>query len=183
MSRDALDDKIEATRQEAADLRARLADAELRLSVYEEAARLRPAGAAQGTVAVRPAVVVRAEPSKRGGRKPGAISRKWQTILRGVTAHYPLGATPADIASFGDAAGLPNLKPKDARQQAEKYVSIGYMERVADDSYRVTTMACDRYGLRPLHAAPRFEVDHPESTTATDSQSAAVDELSSAERV
>src|SRR5437763_613840 len=102
MSKDALDQKIEALQEEATGLRERLAEIDLKLSIYEEAARLRPVDvAAQNTARRRPTPTPQESgSSKRGGRQPGAISRKWQIILKGVAAHYPDGATPADIASF-----------------------------------------------------------------------------------
>jgi hypothetical protein len=191
MATDALDEKIEAMRQEAAELRARLALVELRLSAYEESAQLRPSARAVASVfaqslpsAGRPTI------GKRGGRQPGAISRRWQIILKAIAAHYPAGATPADIASFGPAAELHNLKPKDAKQQADKYVQIGYMEQIGDDRYRVTETARNRYGLRIADegggeaAIDEFVIHQAQDEEAAiDSDSVAASEHSSGERV
>jgi hypothetical protein len=192
MSSDALDEKIEATRQEAAELRARLALVELKLSAYEESARLRPsARAVTNVVSVRPlAPTGRVALGKRGGRQFGAISRRWQIILKAIATHYPAGATSAEIASFGPAAELPNLKSKDAKQQSDKYVQIGYLEQVGDDRYRVSEKACSRYGLKIAgndtgsFAAGDEPIIRPVSDegAAIDRESIAAPELSSAER-
>lgn len=189
MTTDALDEKIEATRREAAELRARLASVELKLSAYEESARLRPSARTVGPYA-QPPLAGRIADGRRGGRQPGAISRRWQTVLKGIAAHYPAGATPADIASFGPAAGLPNLKPKDAKQQADKYVAMGYMEEVGEDRYRVTETARNRYGLRVAgkddggaEAIDELIIDRaPNEEAATEYESIAAPDLSSAER-
>lgn len=189
MATDALDEKIEATQREAAELRARLALVELKLSAYEKSARLRPSARVAANVSAQSfPLAEQVATGKRGGRKPGAISRRWQTILKGTAAHYPAGATPADIASFGSAAGLQNLKPKDAKQQADKYVQIGYMEQVGEDRYRVTETACNRYGFRIAGqddggegAANELDRELDEEAEIN-SQSIAASQFSSAER-
>jgi hypothetical protein len=170
MARDALDEKIEEAERLLEHFRAQVEAMKLRLGIYREAAKLRPnrADTASPSAGISERPAHKESPSgRRGGRQPGAISRKWRTILRGVAAHYPAGATPADIASFGPAADLPNLKPKDARQQAEKYVAIGYMEHVAGDRYRVTEAAIRKYALR--EAGPG--TDNPSQTARSDDDS------------
>jgi hypothetical protein len=186
MTADALDEKIEATKREAAELRERLAQVELKLSAYEESARLRPSVPVVANVAGPQLPAAERVAGKRGGRQPGAISQRWQVILKLIAAHHPAGATPVDIASYGGTAGLQNLKPKDAKQQADKYVKIGYMDQVGDDRYRVTETALSRYGARiadenrgSTGAEPIFNQEE----AAIDSQSTAAPELLSAGRV
>lgn len=142
MAKDALDAEIEAKRRELVEARERVAAVEFEVRTLERAAELRPV--------LEVAVPRRASSgarSRRGGRQPGAISKVWQKILAALVAHYPDGATPHDIASFGPAVGLTNLKPKDARAQAEKYVGLGYFEVADGDRFRVSVAARERYGL------------------------------------
>jgi hypothetical protein len=138
---DALDELIAAKRQECESLRQKLAALELELQTLVRAAELRPASrrVTQGTANG-------SESHGRKGRQPGAISRQWRIILSRVSINYPAGATADDIASFGHAVGLPNLRPTDARQQAEKYTRRGYLEPI-DNRYRVTDAACKRFGI------------------------------------
>jgi hypothetical protein len=159
---DALDSKIEQVERECEELRARLAEKESELQHFREAAGLRPVSAHRaGSMA--------ASGSLRGGRQPGAISKRWQRILKSVDAHYPRGASADDIASFGPGVGLNNLKPKDARLQADKYVRLGYFDAV-NGKYKVTPTARDRFGISP---AP----------TTSEDDGISDDEVSSIERM
>jgi hypothetical protein len=151
MIKDALDVEIEDKRRECEQLRAQLDHLEFELRTLQHAADLRPSVVDVSNRRVR-------EPnsttdSHKGGRQPGAISQKWRGILAGVATHYPGGATPADIASFGPALGLVNLRAADARQQAEKYVMQGYFERLGE-RYKVTPTACERFHIPAAPAAP-----------------------------
>jgi hypothetical protein len=143
MIKDALDQEIETKRREVEEARARLGGLELELHTLERAAQLRPGG---GGVNQRstPTSETFARKSQRGGRQPGAISNEWREILGRVAAVYPEGATAEDIASFGPAIGLANLRPRDARQQAEKYIGLGYFERIGE-RYKVTPAAWKRF--------------------------------------
>jgi hypothetical protein len=145
MIKDGLDDLIEAKRRECEALRARLAALEVELRAFERAAELRPnETAGRHSVRMTEDHGLERRAHSRKGRQPGAISKNWRKILSSVAAHYPDGASPEDIASYGAALGLPNLRPTDARQQAEKYVAYGYIERVGD-RYKVTDMARERF--------------------------------------
>jgi hypothetical protein len=144
MAKDALDAEIEAKRREVSEARERVAALEFEVRTLERAAELRPV-----LDVAPPRRVSSGARSQRGGRQPGAISKVWQTILAALVAHYPDGATPHDIASFGPAVGLANLKPKDARAQAEKYVRLGYFEVAAGDRFKVSVAARERYRLEP----------------------------------
>jgi hypothetical protein len=148
---DALDMEIASIERECDELRSRLADKERELEALKRAASLRPLGYRRQSDS--------ASGSQRGGRQPGAISMKWRAIMKAMAAHYPQGATPDLIASFGPALGLKNLKPKDARVQAEKYTQLGYFE-AAGDRYKVTPMARDRFGLS--------ETPEPSNTETTE---------------
>jgi hypothetical protein len=153
MPKDALDQEIETKRQELEEARERLGVLELELHTLERAAQLRPSGE----------VIQRATPrsespsgtSRRGGRQSGAISKEWREILKRVAAAYPNGAMPEDIAAFGPIVGLDNLRPRDARQQAEKYVGHGYLER-SGDRYRVAAKAHERFGFSGEPVIPNF---------------------------
>jgi hypothetical protein len=146
MVKDALDELIEAKRQECESLRdqcaaigQRLAASEHDLEVLEHAAALRP------NVTFDRRSTPDGATGSHKGRQPGAISREWREILRRVAIHYPEGATPDDIAAYGATVGLHNLSPRDARQRAKKYVSLGYFE-ASGDRYRVTAQARERFG-------------------------------------
>jgi hypothetical protein len=94
---------------------------------------------------------------------PGAISLPWRQILIRVARAYPDGATVEDIASFGAAVGLANLRPRDARQQCEKYLQHGFVEPVGE-RYKVTDAAVQRFSDSEA-AAPRHEA--PEDRQAS----------------
>lgn len=152
MVSDALDREIETKRREVQEARAQLQNLELELHTLELAAQLRPAGVAVKSVTL----FSRDRPcgdSRRGGRQPGAISKEWREILKRVLAAYPDGALVEDIAAFGPAIGLNNLRPRDARQQAEKYVDLGYFERIGE-RYRVTDAAKARFGIGAVEPKP-----------------------------
>jgi hypothetical protein len=151
---DALDDLIAAKRQERESLREKLAALDLELQTLVHAAELRPASRR-----VTHATENSAERIGHKGRQRGAISRQWRIILSRVAINYPDGANPDIIASFGRAVGLPNLRPTDAKQQAEKYVNRGYFEKI-DDCYKVSDIARQKFKLETpdsseLSGAPR----------------------------
>ena len=154
MPKDALDQEIETKRQEVEEARARLRALELELQTLERAAQLRPAAGMNQRAVLIPTPSLRA--SRRGGRQQGAISKEWREILKRVAAVYPDGAIAEDIAAFGPAIGLDNLRPRDARQQAEKYVGLGYFERVGD-RYRVTDAAKVRFGIGVTGSEPTVD--------------------------
>ena len=104
---------------------------------------------------------------RRGGRQSGAISKEWREILKRVAVAYPNGAMPEDIAAFGPIVGLDNLRPRDARQQAEKYVGHGYLEHIGD-RYRVTAKAQERFGFSGEAALPSFFQPSAEETADDD---------------
>lgn len=158
MLKDALDQEIETKRRAVEDARARVAALELELHTLERAAELRPSVEGNRRVSARPEG--RAGNSQRGGRQLGAISKEWREILKRVAAAYPDGATAEDIASFGPGVGLENLRPRDSRQQAEKYLLLGYFERKGD-RYQVTTAARERFGF------PAEQPDFPTLMQAT----------------
>jgi hypothetical protein len=74
---------------------------------------------------------------------------------------------PEDIAAFGPIVGLDNLRPRDARQQAEKYVGHGYLEHTGD-RYRVTAKAQARFGFSGETATPNFIQPSTEETADGD---------------
>jgi hypothetical protein len=138
--KDALDREIETKRLELTKSRVRTTELEVELRALERAAALRPPRSSQRTIS--PPKDQRR--SGRGGRVPGAISKPWRAILMKVHELYPDGASPDDIAAFGPAFGLRNLRARDARQQADKYVVHGFMEP-AGDRYKVTALAAERF--------------------------------------
>jgi hypothetical protein len=148
MIKDALDNEIELLRERRQTLRAQLEQAEIELKALEKAAELRPIAVqtAARSAPSLPEAVNGASRSRRGGRQPGSIGEPWRGILRRVAEHYPNGAASADFASFGPALGLHNLRPTDARQQVEKYIEHGFIERIAEDRYKVTSRAIERFG-------------------------------------
>lgn len=153
VSKDALDKEIEAKRLELEKARAQIAELEVELRALQRAAALRPPRSAHG--ASRPQHNAPRR-SGRGGRVPGAISKPWREILVRVSKAYPAGATVEDIASFGPAVGLPNLRARDARHQAEKYLAHGFVERVGD-RFKVTDSAVERFSAGA--PAPRNDPD------------------------
>jgi hypothetical protein len=151
MFKDPLDAKIEALRQEVAAARAKLLSLETTLRAYEDAAQLRPSAPEVRHRQISSTPRAEAD-TRRGGRQVGAISQKWRQILRLLAINYPNGATDDDIASFGPGVGLTNLRPRDVRQQATKYIEHGYLEQVRDNRYRVTDAALARFGFAEAHA-------------------------------
>lgn len=147
---DALDQEIEAKRRELETARAQIEALAVELRALERAAALRPAR--QGQRSSLPPSSPRRR-SGRGGRMPGAISKPWRQILIRVAKVYPNGAIVEDIAAFGASVGLSNLRPRDARQQCEKYLRHGFVEQVSGNRYKVTAAAIERFaGADP---APR----------------------------
>ena len=109
------------------------------------------------------------------GRQLGAISKVWRAILNEMTIYHPEGATDDQIAEIGRAGELPNLRPRDARRQMQKYQRLGFVEYahpLLRTGWQITPEAANRFGI-----------DLPESKAAADSQSAAAPDLSSSERV
>jgi hypothetical protein len=160
MVRDALDDLIEAKRREHAALRAefeavssRLAVLEHDLKTLEHAAELRPVANRRPA---RIGVGSEARISAHKGRQLGAISQEWRQILRRIAVHYPDGALAEEIASYGPMVGLPNLRPTDARQRAEKYIEYGYLEQVGD-RYKATDLAFQKFGTVESDPAPAVQ--------------------------
>ncbi|HXC14766.1 MAG TPA: hypothetical protein VNV39_18265 [Stellaceae bacterium] len=158
---DALDQEIEAKRLALRKARAQLVELEVELRALERAAALRPPRAGVNQRAAPPSAHVQRR-SGRGGRVPGAISKPWRRLLMKLRELYPEGALPEEIASFGPAIGLPNLRPRDARLQAEKYLERGFVEQVGD-RYKVTDLAWGRFRESGLFAS-----DTSESTEAAD---------------
>ena len=165
MPRDALDQEIENKRQELKDARERVGALELELHTLERAAQLRPS-----SEIIAPAIPrskIRPDTSRRGGRQSGAISKEWREILKRVAVAYPNGAMPEDIAAFGPIVGLDNLRPRDARQQADKYVGHGYLEHIGE-RYRVTAKAQERFGFSGEATLPSFFQPSTEETADDD---------------
>jgi len=140
---DPLDDAIETARRSCEEIRALLHEKEVELKALELAARLRPTAGRRSA----------ARPSRAGqgggngkGRQVGAISKKWRAILQRTALMYPDGALPEELSALGRQIGLSNLRPRDARQRAEKYVTLGYFECVGE-RYRVTNFAKRRFGM------------------------------------
>jgi hypothetical protein len=121
-------------------------------------------------------------PSGHKGRQPGAISKNWQIILLAMALRHPAGATEQDIVAIAQdesIEALKNLRPRDAARQMHKYEEIGYVE-IANQltgSWRITETALRRFNIQAAASPPQ------EAETATDLQSAAASESSSAERV
>jgi hypothetical protein len=143
MTKDALDNEIEAKRREREEARTRLAALEVELRTLERAASLRPIKVAHRQM---PSADIEQRSDSRKGRQLGAISKDWQKILALIATHYPEGATPEEIASFGPGIGLANLRPTDARQRAEKYIILGYFE-ANGNRYKVTLTARERFRI------------------------------------
>lgn len=140
---DPLDAAIDTARRACEEIRALLHEKEIELKALELAASLRP------NVGRRSAARTPREGQVGGngkGRQVGAISKKWRAILQRMELIRPGGALPQEISTLGHAVGLPNLRPRDARERAEKYVALGYFERVGD-RYRVTDVAKRRFGM------------------------------------
>ena len=190
-----LDDEIQKAREaherlqtDAATKRLGLAQIEqeaavaaARLEGLERAAELFRLNSEQAPTLSRTAATLRPVRSAPGsapkpkGRQLGAISKVWRGVLNEMTVFYPEGATDEQIAEIGRAGDLPNLRPKDARRQMQKYRELGFVD------YAHPLL---RSGWKLLpDAASRFGIELPESKAATDSQSAAALEFSSAERV
>jgi hypothetical protein len=151
MVQDPLDEAIETAKRACAEIRAVLHEKEIELKALELAASLRPTAKRSAARPHRDGLTG----SNGKGRQVGAISKKWRDIVQRMDLLHPGGALPQEIASLGRSVGLPNLRPRDARERAEKYVTLGYFERMAGDHYRVTDLARRRFavGLRPHSTA------------------------------
>lgn len=159
MTPDPLLVEIEKTREERQDAIAHRVEWDRRIEVLsarldglERAAELRPAP----VMAVIPARPASADGGTRKGRVPGAISKIWQGILQEMTRACPDGASDQQIADIARANSLPNLRPRDARRQMEKYAEIGYVEYAnpLTRSWRITSRAAQKYGFAPARREP-----------------------------
>ena len=158
--------KIVAQEAEVARLRRDLeiAEAELRgMKAMLPTAPTAPVGHPEvwerGLPKLREAMVGRTK-----GRQPGAISRQWRDTLAMLRMNYPFpeGFTEYSAATAAQAAGLPNVRPKDALDRLTAYLSHGYVERLADGKWLVTDLAAKKYGFldkgaptgEPIGASP-----------------------------
>ena len=95
------------------------------------------------------------------GRQPGAISRQWRDTLAMLRMNYPFpeGFTEYSAATAAQAAGLPNVRPKDALDRLTAYLSHGYVERLADGKWVVTDLAAKKYGFSDRGASTSEPVE------------------------
>lgn len=135
---DKLDQAIAAARAEITQAEAKMADLQasrdaiaLRLSLLEEAARLRPLP--NDAAAPSSAHPTAAEPPRRGGRQVGSISKEWKRIL-------------VDTAGMDDGSGvsyhdfftvacrvIPGAKEHAVHDRIRKYRDkLGFMESIGD---------------------------------------------------
>ncbi len=135
----------DAAQAEAAAARVRATECEkraeltrLRLETLRRAADLRP---------VRPDSYRFKAESAGGnrGRQPGAISKEWRAILTAMAARHPSGADDAEIAEIAREMGLPNVRPKDARDRMANYEGHHYVEP-SSKGWRVTPHALAKFG-------------------------------------
>jgi hypothetical protein len=108
--------------------------------------------------------------SPSGGRPPGAISQNWRGVLYHLHGAYKKpgrGFSPDGLAKCAVAFGLPNLRPKDAKNRIANYIDHGYIERGDMDDYFVTDYAIDRF--RAWGPIKPFEAPASEPTEASHS--------------
>jgi hypothetical protein len=98
----------------------------------------------------------------RRGRQPGAISHQWRDTLAMLYMNYPHGFTEYNAATAANAAGLPNVRPKDAADRMIAYVQLGYVEVPEDDEnkFRVAEYAVNKYGFQKK-GGPKTEDQGP----------------------
>ena len=161
---DDLEQQIEQVRKSVAEAKANAAhwthESELRqvrLQALEEAAALRPARGRKSS----------SGGSGRTGRKPGAISRQWRSILTVMTLkHGGTGALESEIVEIARTAGMENIRPKDVHERMESYREHGYV---------TLNQLTNRWALTET-GAQRFNVDATEDSEAqSDKENAGAD--------
>lgn len=91
------------------------------------------------------------------GRQKGAISHPWRDALHILHMNYRDGFSEFNASAAANAAGLPNVRPKDALERLRAYLPLNYVE-VVGGKFRVTDFAVQKYGFdRPRMEAPSTE--------------------------
>lgn len=152
---DKLEEEIRKVQKEAADLKRRVEAKELELRALQKAAALRPTTPQSlpedfldsddieaGLQLLAPGG------EKRGGRKPGAISKKWRSILNDIYANEPV--TTEMVVLLASGHGL-DLQEGSAQSRMNRYIDLGYIEPFGEGFYRVTGTAVQRFGLARTH--------------------------------
>jgi hypothetical protein len=99
------------------------------------------------------------------GRQPGAISHQWRDTLGFLYMNYPDGFTEHNAAAAANAAGLPNVRPKDAWGRMKLYEQHNYVEKCGDAKLKVTDFAVQKYGFRPPKSmAPAALAEEPKES-------------------
>jgi hypothetical protein len=145
---DKLEEEIQKIQREAADLKRRAEAKELELRALQKATELRPrAQSSQDpdlTTDDPDADLFELPSEKRGGRQPGAISRKWRGILNDIYANEPV--TTEMVVLLASGHGL-DLQEGSALSRMNRYIEFGYIEPFGKDQYRVTETAVRRFDL------------------------------------
>jgi hypothetical protein len=159
----ALTAEAEAIKARIGESDATLRAAEIELRALEQAAKLRPIHVrveAIGPAAIGPDLRVTApvaheqipsflapEPKKRGGRKPGSISKTWRLALADLVC---AGNNPLDPNQFYLLTrGRLGLNETSVRERIRQYAALGIMDE-ADGKYCVSATSIDKFQLVTL---------------------------------
>jgi hypothetical protein len=155
---DKLDTIIRQKRRQLATLKKSMDDAvtlfkaaQLELSALERAADLRPAMSARETrasIADKPLHVAAFVERKRGGRKEGALSKKWRSLVSQWVQDGNVSLTEAMIYRMAKSAM--GLAQSSVKQRIRRFVEQGFLETDDEGAYRVSALAINRFSLRPL---------------------------------
>ena len=109
--------------------------------------------AAAATYAARP-VPAPQSTKGRGGKVPGAISSKWQAILRDIAEWEVVTGEPVSVDNVIGLIEKPlgkKLRPAELKRQFEPYVAAGYMIEVGN-TYTFTASGRSKIGFKKNEA-------------------------------
>lgn len=144
-----IQDEIDTRKQEISVLQHRIEILHAQIEAFEMA--LRYVGTTEGAADTYSEGSRRFQEPRnavyRGGRQPGAISRRWKANFRDLV-NLGRAFTVEDIAAVVHANEGREIRPAEARRLFDGYTQHGYVDAHADGSYTITTSAIDRFGLK-----------------------------------
>lgn len=162
---DALDQAIEAKRLEIARMRSRMEILSAELAALEFAAHARPPTNGRGE-ANNGSRTVQSIGRSGAGRRPGAISHQWRSILAAV---YSSGAAQnyEGIRSIASNMGT-SIAPSSVRDRVRSLVDNEFMTGSPESGFIVTEVAAKRFGFAKENAPPEGGAEFGEGSPSPD---------------
>ncbi|MGX1496306.1 hypothetical protein ACSSV1_001327 [Labrenzia sp. MBR-25] len=103
---------------------------------------------------------------RRGGRQPGAISTRWQKVLRHFYGgKFDLEDVVRVVYEFEER----HTKPSEVKRIFEGYIEHGYVEDAGGGLYRVSDAAAQRYNFSSHEKGPD-ETSEPNSNAGDEAE-------------